>query len=435
MELRPPAPTPVALQPAVAAFEDAHQLWHDAAETYHEPQTFRRHVESLIQALRNVTFRLQASKGKLPGFDAWYGPWQELMRADEGLRWLIDARNDIVKHTGLKTDSYAMVSRITSYLEPDRVLLKLAAGTPTAQVVDRARASLPEQYRQHMAVSLVRRWAVPGRSQDEVLTLLAQCLHILDALLLYAGDVVAGCEAGSPSAFLATVQRPSCMLVSPAMIPRYFEADTGEEFYVARKQALAGRDLAPIIERYGETALAAVLSHDPLERARQLHSMARTLFKRDGHHIPLAYLRHPDGKWELIVVWAEDKRDKFLMWHAIGARVAAEGNDAVIFTSEVWMADRSWAPVPYPDLSTVQGRQEAVVTWTETFDGRGETITSPIVRNLGKAYLKPLIRRCITHDSEPGFMAPIRRAWRDRRASAGYRPSQAEHETRRHGGA
>ena len=428
MDLRPPAPTAVALQPAVTVFEDAHQLWHDAAEAYHEPEAFRRHAEGLIQALRNVTFRLQASKDKYPGFDAWYGPWQELMRSDEQLRWLIDARNDIVKHTGLKTDSYAMVSHITSYLEPDRVLLKLPAGTPTAEVVNRARATLPEQYRQHMAVSLVRRWAVPGRPQDEILTLLAHCFHILDALLLYAREVVAGHEAEPPAAFLATVQRPPCMLVSPTMISRFFEADTGEEFDVATKQAPSGPDLAAVIERYGEKALPRGLSHDPLERARQLHNIARTLFKRDGHHIPLAYLHRPGGNWEPIVVWAEDKRDKFLMWHAIGARVAAEGHDAVIFTSEVWMADPSWASVPYPDLPSVPDRQEALVTWVETFDGRGETITSPIVRELGKAYLKPSITSGINHDPEPGFTAPIQRAWRDRRAPVGYRPSQGKHE-------
>ena len=262
------------------------------------------------------------------------------------------------------------------------------------------------------------------------MTLLAHCFHVLDALLLHAREVVAGLEADQPAAFLATVQCPSCIFASPAMIPRLFEADTGEEFDIMMEQKSAGVDLATVTKRYGKTALPAGLSSDPLERARQLHNVARTLFKRDGHHVPLAQLRRPDEEWELTVVRAEDKRDKSLMWHAIGAQVAAEGHNPVIFKSEVWMAHNSGASVPYLDVPSVPGRKEALVTWVETVDGRSEEIVSPIVRVLGKPYLKASTIGTY-HDREPGFMAPIQRAWRDRRASAGHRPSQAEHGTLR----
>ncbi|HZP31343.1 MAG TPA: hypothetical protein VFC99_20495, partial [Acidimicrobiia bacterium] len=76
-ELRRAPPAPPALGAAQAAFEDAHHLWHAAADAYHDPEPFRRHTEACIQALRNVTWRLQAAKTDLPGdFDAWYGQWR-----------------------------------------------------------------------------------------------------------------------------------------------------------------------------------------------------------------------------------------------------------------------------------------------------------------------------------------------------------------------
>lgn len=34
--IKEPAPLPSALEPAAAVFEDAHQLWHDAADSYHD---------------------------------------------------------------------------------------------------------------------------------------------------------------------------------------------------------------------------------------------------------------------------------------------------------------------------------------------------------------------------------------------------------------
>jgi hypothetical protein len=423
MELRPPAPTLEQLAPAVDALEDAHHHWHAAADAYHEPADFRRNVESLIQALRNVTFRLQAEKDALPQFEVWYPTWQEFMRADEQLRWLIDARNDIVKHTGLRADSYALVTRITSYLEPDHTLLRLPVGTSTSEVVVKARMALPEEYRQHMAVCLTRRWAVPGRGQDEIMGLATHCWHILDSLLLYTREVAAGLDPEPPTEFVDTVQIPPCMEVSPTYLPRFFEADTGEEFHYATfVQHREPAKMAKAAKRYGPTVTPDELNHEPIERARQLHRVARTVYKRDGHHIPMLHLRRPDGEWELSSPLTEDKRDKFMLWHMTGVKVAAQGHDAYIFTSEVWTGPLPLTPTPYPDLASQPEKGEALVTWVETSDGRGEQITSPIFRALGKPFLKRSVTAGVSGANE-GFSAPIHRAWQERATAEASRAS------------
>jgi hypothetical protein len=45
---------------SLAALKGAH---------YHRPMLFLLHLNSFIQALRNITFELQAEKQKFPGFD------------------------------------------------------------------------------------------------------------------------------------------------------------------------------------------------------------------------------------------------------------------------------------------------------------------------------------------------------------------------------
>jgi hypothetical protein len=39
--------------------EEAHRLWHRAAESYDDPDEFRTNLNALLQALRSVTFVLQ----------------------------------------------------------------------------------------------------------------------------------------------------------------------------------------------------------------------------------------------------------------------------------------------------------------------------------------------------------------------------------------
>src|SRR5712692_916878 len=72
---------------------------------YHKPDMFLLHLNAFIQALRNITFRLQAEKAKFPAFEPWYAEKQAAMRADRLLRTLHDARTKVVKQIGLASKS------------------------------------------------------------------------------------------------------------------------------------------------------------------------------------------------------------------------------------------------------------------------------------------------------------------------------------------
>jgi hypothetical protein len=54
---------------------EAHQLWHQALDLYHDSDAFRANLNATIKSLRNITFVFQKEKGAIPDFDAWYAKW------------------------------------------------------------------------------------------------------------------------------------------------------------------------------------------------------------------------------------------------------------------------------------------------------------------------------------------------------------------------
>ena len=96
--------------------EDVHQHWHQAEQAYFHPERFRVAVQTAIQTLRTVTFILQGQKQAIPDFEAWYGVWQEKLRADPLMRWMVDARNKIEKQGDLEVHSFLRAEIIASYL-------------------------------------------------------------------------------------------------------------------------------------------------------------------------------------------------------------------------------------------------------------------------------------------------------------------------------
>ena len=88
---------------------DCHEQWHAAERNYMEPERFSVHLNSLIQNLRNVTWLLQKQKAQLPDFDTWYPQWREFISNDRVMKWLVAARNRIVKEADLELLSRADV--------------------------------------------------------------------------------------------------------------------------------------------------------------------------------------------------------------------------------------------------------------------------------------------------------------------------------------
>lgn len=415
------------LQPAAEAFEDAHQLWHDAFEQYHDPAGFRRQIDALIQTARNVTFRLQASKGDAPVAFDWYesdeaGSWRSFLRSSSEMKWLHDARTEVTKRRGLSRDSYALVRLVEGYYEPRKQLLKVPATIPTSKVVDAAIKQVPVEYRQHVAIEVRRRWESPDFPGRELLEVVRHCLHILDALLLFAAEVSAGEEPGDPAAFVETVAQPICMVITPDLLPLTFEADTKDQVSIGfEPHRVTADDVNEARAKYGMSRVAR--KHAPRGEgahaiARRFHEGSRAAFKKDGAVLPLAFLLDPEGEVHQFETLAEDKREKYLIWRRIGEHALGRTFNLAIHTGEMWIAAVPDDVQPYLEVSEQPGVRELIATVWETHDGDKGIISSRIFR-LGPARFlsKPTEQSDI--DEEFTFFDPIRRAWAKREKAVG----------------
>ena len=81
-------------------FDGAYYFFHRMLEEYHEPLPFRWNLNAFLQALRTVTFMLQAELSDRAGYKDWYAQQQVAMKSDELLKAFAEGRTTIV-HKGM----------------------------------------------------------------------------------------------------------------------------------------------------------------------------------------------------------------------------------------------------------------------------------------------------------------------------------------------
>ena len=198
---------------AESRLREAHRRWHECLDSYQEPEDFRDALNAALQALRNVTFMLQKAKSQIPGFDEWYSGEQDVMRADPVMRWVVQARNQVVKEGDLATHSWMCVKIIASYEDEaeevrldQETLAELLPGAvsrpddsvfspPVRTTPGELRSSLvrirgPLRARQNATLVVERRWTVDELPKQELLTLLAHAYGRLRMLLSGAHNLL-----------------------------------------------------------------------------------------------------------------------------------------------------------------------------------------------------------------------------------------------------
>lgn len=394
------------LRPVTRVLKDARVHRHNALVSYHDPEAFQRSVETLVQDLRNVTFRLQSVKSQINGFDDWYGPRQIEMRDDEVLHWLNDARIEIVKKSGLRSSSFARVSVIDSYLEPPTFAAQLPVDLSTEELVSQTIAVLPADIRQHLTLEIRRRWEAPSLPGLELLFALAHCYVYLYELVEDVVEELMG-ENDPLSGLLMTGEEWEDLLVDASDRFIQIKADTGEQIEVAAQTLDDMPDLATASAHYGIDLASTEFPVDAINRARASHDRARTIFKIDGFHVLLAIMSDGEGNQKIVVLNVNDKRDKFLAIRRV-AELAVEGDfDLVIVTGESWLAPADGTPGAYVDFSRLDNRKEALVTWAEAKDGRSVGFASMIDRSETTVTLGEVM----LINSPTSMLDPVRRAW------------------------
>jgi hypothetical protein len=396
----------------------AHRLWHQALAQYDSPDGFRTNLNALIQELRNVTWVLQKEHVRVPDFERWYAEQRQRLRADRLSRWVVDARNRIVKQGDLATSSKARVSVLMGYDRPAAHEFDAPPLDKTRAIAAGYAATAPPLLRRDGVLIVERRWVAQDLPDEELLTALAKVFGVLS-------NVVAEAHQKAGGQFIALVCRkftnhersrtgvPPCMIAGEQRRRVVVKLQSGAT--VERRERTisipnAQRQWEALREQFGKDLPdpTTVPRDDLMAMGRYLHEMGRFALVRDGYHLQFVQLTRGKELVAIKVVTPEDQADKHLLWHSIAEEVAREGVDGVISTGEMWQAPYDPA-FPERAASESPERREILQTSVASAKGIRAAIVTPFERGVdGAIVLKT------TYENRHAllFMEPVFQVWR-----------------------
>lgn len=329
---------------------DSLDLWVETKKLYFQPDQFRINLNNTIQALRSVTFLLQKTKTNFPHFDEWYSKWQDTMRADPLMRWLVEARNIIVKEGDLATHSIARVSVVESWFDPAKFEMLVPPFIETEYFARILANTAPRGVQWDIGLLRVeRRWVDSRLPKQEILETLVHSFKVLSQLLLDAHDKLIDEESRNTCPWFSSqnVSRgflPPCMLgqhwdrtiwvnirdgsvMAPEELPVVL---TPDEFQEAKERYLGLEDVKSELTRVRNLS----------EEAAILFQHAKNVLRTDGYHLPIALLGYPDGKKVTVSIRMEDRTEKHLVFRGLANMVERTGATSVVIINEIWFSRR-----------------------------------------------------------------------------------------------
>jgi hypothetical protein len=409
--------SPCPLAPVHRRLSDAHVALHELEASYFDPEGFRRSLNALIQALRNVTWILQKNKASIPRFDEWYSPWQDAMRKSVVLRWLCDARTRVVHRGDLETYSRARVALVASYIRPKTVEFDVPPWS-TAEAIAltvESRIDVPEKVRDISVVRVERRWVDSELPEYEILDAVHYVLSFLVAILDSAHEqLVTTGEVelppiAPPDYRQSTEEHRTAHLRLKDMTFATVES-------VQREPTLDRADEA--IARYGiqfTDEQREQGSEEPgLRRtAARFFDIARVVLQKDGYHRNFAMLVGPSGA-SLVRVDARDKAEKFLIWRRVAEQVKERRASTVIVIGEMWQAEGAEAPEVF-NVEDMQNKSEILGLQAISIDGDFIQMFAPIKRSKDDSIVLGETQESHGDRAMPSFLTPIFDVWDETR--------------------
>lgn len=370
---------------------------------------------------------LQKEKRQVPGFDEWYGEWQDRMKADAVLLWLDDARTRVFHKGDLEVNSTAQI-RIRDEWAPAKVLAtdevspfdsteRLAKGLAAAFVEglrERTGADPPE----FLILEVERRWVERELPDWELMDALAHAYGVMATIVAEAhGRAGARYESsdlthGEPEFIEVShlAGRLPCMVTASDQRTAMVKLSSGE---LMRPEYLPLPEMTydDAEARYGLGRIDRAASGDPFDLAAMYMEIARRALLVDGEVVPVTFLFGPNGREQLAHV-AKDRAEKFLVWDYVARRVEATGATAVVSVGESWSYR-----VPEDELEAMilrPQRGEQVIVTAASQDGRYRMWTMPFSRSpAGRILPRPVV--VIDLDEPPNFMRAVIEKWTARK--------------------
>jgi hypothetical protein len=350
--------------------EDVHRHWHSAEQAYFKPTAFRVAIQTAIQTLRTVTFILQSNKHLIPEFDAWYEPWQDELKSDALMRWMVDARNKIEKQGDLEAHSFVRAEIVASYLNNGPVIDVPAKLFDGAGLILRGipkKSDLGEHFKKFGTLRIQRRWVENSLPDHELLEAVAIAYGRIAAVVHDAHRAIGrdppitiDAETGEQYA-QGRAGRLPCMIGHGDARTINISLSDGKRFEFLRQPVpLDVEEARKSAERYGlrpedvwdrEGDQETVLS--------SLFRTARTMTEKDGKHVTMVVMLRDNKPVRLAEVEFSDQGAKYVVMRDVANEVTKLVANGVILIGEGWRAVFD-ADKPYMRAADARDRVEVL---------------------------------------------------------------------------
>lgn len=334
------------LAPSEQRLSDSLSLWLEAKYNYFNPNSFRLSLNNCIQTMRNVSFVLQKTKSQFTNFDGWYGGWQDKMRKDSIMTWLVEARNVIVKEGDLSTSSKLRLAVVETWFAPPYIEINAPLFIETEDFIESLAKNKPSNI--DLKVGLLRaerRWIDEQLEDCELLEALSHVFVLLSDLLLDAHENLHYQEDLLKCPWYAC-QNPyrgrciDCMKAQEWDRIIWLELNTGQTLrpidFPVRKI-----DDKVVKEHYPDLSQRTAQRKKPKnlkEEADLVFEGAKTILTTDGFHVPIAMLGYPNGHRDLVALQMLDRTEKHLAIRKLAADMEKSGATSIILIGEVWVS-------------------------------------------------------------------------------------------------
>jgi hypothetical protein len=349
-------------------------------ENYFDPDRFRMSLNSFIQEARNVTFILQKNKKELLRFEEWYAGWQEKLKADKILRWIVDSRNRITKQRDLEIKSQCFIVFTADWTDE---LTRRFHGNPLVPTPVLARQILMQLPKELISdeslICIERKWVDSSLPETELLQVTGHALRVLSELMHDAHNSLVAPNYPDfkcpHSAKLADAKQNYSFELANAEELRkvWMRADNLElTRYSLRANTLETNGFEAEKIRYAEILpeLKQIGAPNDLESAIKHYKLvSKQILIKDGFHLSMVFAMSADGKrFYNVGLKMDDRAGKHIAIRRVASLLAQDSIRWAVMVGEVWFVENVIGR-PLKHASEFPDRKEALVVQGVSCDG------------------------------------------------------------------
>lgn len=389
-------PTPTAHR----RLDESHRWWHGCLSNYDDVASFRANLNACLQALRHTTFVLQKEKRLIKDFQSWYTPWQERLKADHIMKWVVKSRDRVVHEGDLEIHSTALYRVVLDY---DSLASMLGESLPDAETTPLAEHKMspltrPSEYVRKLrsldlpthvmeggTLFVERRWVDAKLPQRELLDALAHAYGVLSLLVEDAhhrAGIASMIAIDNSEQLIVLPKNEQHMGRLPCMITSREARTTA---YRILDGSLVGENLRAQIrpdtslseralKRYNFERPSSVGPTELHEDVASYLEMAKRVLEKDKYHSWIVIFKRKGHVVDLNAFLPSDRAEKLTVSQRIAEHVARNAYDAVILIAESWFSSiehDSTGQIIQP--AHAKSKREALTIFGES--AAGETVS------------------------------------------------------------